>query len=269
MNCAVKKAGITAIVGLCVVFARPANAQLVDADTLLYLNFNNTLTGAAGETPTIATSTAFAGGISGAGTSFSNNTVLAYAAANNINAQNGTLEFFLKPNWNGGDVSDPHILLSWGEVGSMLFAKDGFPNLRQIVNRRLTEADTAVNGGILSANTWYNIAYTWNNDDKILKLYVDGVLRDTEVFGFDLPDISAPNFFIGSDNGGTGPITAQGVIDELRISNRERSSSEINAYRDAFLAISAPEPGTLPLLAGGSFLGAGVLAWQRRRKSVT
>ena len=45
----------------------------------------------------------FEAGVNGVGGYFSTNNQVFYSSANNINSTNGTLEFWIKPRWNGND----------------------------------------------------------------------------------------------------------------------------------------------------------------------
>jgi len=75
----------------------------------------------------------------------------------------------------------------------------------------------------LNANQWYHIVGTFDGSD--IKVYLDGVLKDTTNVGGPIDDDNLP-LRIGSDDGGTY-INAH--IDDLRIYNRALTSSEIQA----------------------------------------
>jgi uncharacterized protein (TIGR03437 family) len=145
-----------------------------------------------------------------------------YSAVNNISAAQGTLEFWIKPNWNGNNQLS-NYLLSWGTTGGMLFGKDSLPNWRMIANRFQQEQGVAVSASAWQAGVWKHAAFTWNS--TALVLYINGSQVAQQVVTSSLPPVSATTFQLGSD--GTNVIDA--VIDELRISNRARTASEIAA----------------------------------------
>jgi hypothetical protein len=212
--------------------ARPAQAQ-VDPNTLLYLAFEETLTGAQGQVPTQAVGVSYEVGVVGLGGYFAVGNQVRYAAEGNINALEGTLEFWIKPRWNGND-GQTYTILAYGGSGGMLFAKDGANNLRSIFNRfgagGQPERGVALNVSDWLANQWHHVAYTWSSSAGSLKVYVDGSLRAQSRFTGALPLVNSTTFQIGADNL-VFPLDA--VLDELRISNVTRSDAEI---ADSFVA---------------------------------
>jgi hypothetical protein len=217
------------IVVLCLTFLAGtglAQEHTPDATTLLLLHCNGSLTGAAGETPVASAGTSFAGGIFGQGVQLPAGCQLTYAAANNIAAPQGTLEFWLRPNWNGNDGQD-HLVLTWGTWGGILTGKDGGNFWRIIVNRYgpngSQERGTGIPvGGEWLANQWHHCAFTWNATR--VQAYVDGALRAEANVGFNLPAIPSTTFQIGGE--GTN-ASLGGTLDELRISSNVRTAAEV------------------------------------------
>ena len=79
------------------------------------------------------------------------------------------------------------------------------------------------------ANEWQYIAVSWGPAGR--KLYVNGVLKSSNSFtGWAISDLG-PNFSVGVNNLGSFPTEnreqADSTIDELRISNIQRSDTEI------------------------------------------
>ena len=81
-----------------------------DVNTLLLLKFENNLNGEQGETPTSATGHSFQAGIQGQGALLPNPNQINYSSVNNINALEGTIEFWMKPTWSGNDAQG-HFLV--------------------------------------------------------------------------------------------------------------------------------------------------------------
>src|SRR5262245_11081896 len=80
--------------------ARPVSAQ-VDSHTLLWLRFNDTLSGEQGQAPVSASGVSFEAGILGSGAYFAPGNQVFYPSSGNINASEGTLELWIKPRWTG------------------------------------------------------------------------------------------------------------------------------------------------------------------------
>lgn len=223
---------------LIVVSVPPAAGELApDAHTLLLLRANGDALGVDGETPVSAGGLAYADGVAGQGLDLLPGAQLHYAAAGNIGAAAGTIEFWLKPHWNGND-GQGHVALAWGTWGGVLVVKDGADNLRLIINRwsdhGLPERGAGYNVGGWTAGQWHHCAFTWDNAE--VRCYADGVLRSGEAVGFTLPSPGNATFQVGAE--GTGEAL-DGVIDELRISDVARTAAEIEASYLAGLAASS------------------------------
>lgn len=204
--------------------AAGASALTNDTATTLLLRFENSLTGAAGENPAAAANVTFTPVVGGMAANFPTNANLAFTSTGNIGSQNGTLEFWIRPNWAGND-GQSHAILSWGGGGGFVVEKDGADNWRFIANRfgaGQPEVQSIINIGTWRAGDWHHAAFTWTPTS--LKLYVDGVLRNQATIT-GLNAIPTGPVQIGNDGPGVFPIDA--TLDELRISNRERTAAEI------------------------------------------
>ncbi len=85
---------------------------------------------------------------------------------------------------------------------------------------------------ILSNNTWYHGAFTFNQGTKEVKLYLNGSLEGTWVLPTDLPDSSSA-LSIGRRGGTYNTQFFNGLIDEAMIFNRALSTQEIKALYNA------------------------------------
>lgn len=100
-----------------------------------------------------------------------------------------------------------------------LFVGDGTTN---------REASTPNN--TLAANTWHHVAGTFDGTD--VKIYVDGVLEDTQSFASATTiSYNAQDLWIGSEDGGT-TSNLDGTIDEVRIFTSTLTSDEIAVLAD-------------------------------------
>ncbi|MGH7452484.1 MAG: LamG-like jellyroll fold domain-containing protein, partial [bacterium] len=201
-----------------------------DQHTLLLLHFNGDLSGAQGEKPVQAQGVAFESGIFKKGAYFAPGNQVYFPSAGNINSTEGTLEFWIKPRWNGND-GQGYVVLRFGVGGGMYFAKDGANNWRSIFNRfgvGSPEVGVAFNVSAWQADQWHHAAFTWKSDS--LKLYLDGqLLRESRVT-VPLMVVKETSFQLGAD---FNSYYLDAVIDELRLSDIVRSAQEIQA---SFLA---------------------------------
>jgi hypothetical protein len=197
-----------------------------DSHTLLLLHFNDNCSGAQGEAPSENSGITFENGIFGHGAFFSSGNKLTYPSTNNISSTSGTLEFWMKSRWNGGD-GQSYVALRFGLAGGMLICKDGANNWRSIFNRYAAggqpENGVVLNvSNLFAADQWHHCAFTWTQSN--LRLYIDGTLRETQQVSITLPAINDPYVQIGGDDTFNG---LDAVVDELRISDIERSPEEI------------------------------------------
>jgi hypothetical protein len=201
--------------------APPARSAANDSHTLLLLRFNGSLVGYAGEQPTQASGLTFEPGVLGSGVLVNGADRLAYATSGDIQAAAGTIEFWIKPAWNGNDQLD-HCFV-WLQ-GALMLCKDGADNLRFLINEDDSEQYQVYNMGHWLAGEWHYLAVTWTVPG-VMTEYIDGV----QVVSHRSPDLIASmpaEMFIG--NGG-GSRQAGGVIDNFRISDVARTPEEIAA----------------------------------------
>ncbi|MEQ1922826.1 MAG: LamG-like jellyroll fold domain-containing protein, partial [Pyrinomonadaceae bacterium] len=222
------------------IFSIGLNAQ-VDANTTLLLKFENSLNGEQGEVPTSAAGHSFQTGIQGQGVLLPNTNTLTYAAANNINALEGTVELWVKPTWNGNNNLS-QTFFAWGGSGGIYLGKDSANTLILRLNFFGTQpgGEKQINLANISswqANTWHHVAFTYSNTTKQIRAYRDGQPSGQLTFTGNLPAITASSFYVGNyTSGNTG---ANGVMDEFRISNRVRTDEEIRNRFFSFLTVSS------------------------------
>jgi hypothetical protein len=211
----------------CLCGGRALRAQELppDAGTRLLLHFNNGATGSAGETPVLESGLEYTTGTFGTGASFASDDRLRYSAEGNIAATAGTVETWIKPDWNGNDGQN-HVILNWGGGGGILVGKDGAGNLRIILNRYgaggQPEQGVAFNINSWVGGQWHHVAFTWTA--ATLRLYIDGTQRAQNPVSITLPEISEAEFEIGGDGGGS---SVAATLDELRISDFARSAEDV------------------------------------------
>jgi hypothetical protein len=152
---------------------------------------------------------------------------LFYGGAGNLNSTEGTVELWIKPNWNGND-SRHHYILQHGGAGGMLIGKDSANNLRLIMNRYGSaggvEIDTGFNIADWRANQWYHLAFTWSSSQKVIRIYVNGAMKSDRAFTQALPAVNSDRFQIGGDGAGA---YLDAVIDEFGIYGLALSADRI------------------------------------------
>jgi hypothetical protein len=205
--------------------AAPARALAQAAGTLLYLPFDGSLTGADGETPAQSSGVTFQSGVKGQGVLVEGSDLLRYATAGNFNAQEGTIELWVKPQWNGNSTSNS-CFFGMGDAqysdGSIVFEKDGGGNLGFTVNR--PHEPVPVNVSDWVAGQWHYVAVTWKFPGQV-KMYVDGVEKFSRPsVAADIVSAVAQTMTVGSFN---TTWQADVVVDEFRVSGVARTPEEI------------------------------------------
>ena len=98
---------------------------------------------------------------------------------------------------------------------------------RVAVARRTRTSDTAtayLDIGF-TLDTWHNIAFTYKDSTRTLKVYRDGILQSTTI-GSASTNTASTNLHIGSFNATSNFLN--GLIDEVSIFNTELSASDIS-----------------------------------------
>ena len=231
----------------------PVAAAPADANDLLVLHFDDSFVGENGETAAQSAGANFVTGVLGSAVSLPAGNVLTYPSAGNIDASEGTVEFWIKPAWNGSDFSTINIF-SWGVAGGLLLKKDpstlGF-SLNLFNAGGQPEIRAWPNISNWQANQWRHVACTWSNSNKKAKVYIDGQLKSETAFAMTLPAIANATFRIGGFTT-AGPGDNIGAIDELRVSGVARTAQEIAQRYLASLTVTSLtlEPESLHLFPG-------------------
>ncbi|MDB5334442.1 MAG: hypothetical protein JWN70_61 [Planctomycetaceae bacterium] len=231
----------------------------VDPSILLLLPFDGSLTGVSGELPTASAGTNFTAGQSLQAVHVNALGFIDYATDNNVLAARGTVEFEIRPDWNGNTNTG----FAFFKVGDnfnngMLLAIDGNSNLRLFqwgddpttpVIEKFAERGVSVDVSNWVAGEWHHIAATWDGASHQLALYLDGQSIGSISNGVVIDSFSSSYLSIGADT--LGLSSAQAAFDDFQISNRVRSPAEIladyGANRNDFapvlnnLTLSVPE----------------------------
>ena len=79
----------------------------------------------------------------------------------------------------------------------------------------------------LNTHQWYHVAFTWDSDS--IRLYLNGILKDTNVLRGNLYNNLSDYIGIGTDINGQNRF--HGIVDEIRFSNLARQPWELQAKR--------------------------------------
>jgi len=155
----------------------------------------------------------FVRGHTGQAALFDDEDTLSYLTDSHIDPQQGAIEFWLKPLWNGND-EQTYVLFEVGDSWFNRFriTKDGANNFRFMVWSSQVEYGVGCSVANWVANDWHQVRATWQ--DNSLSLYLDGALCDTQTF-VEMPAQLSSRFYIGSS--AKQDLQAQSAIDEFAI----------------------------------------------------
>jgi hypothetical protein len=188
-----------------------------DAHTLLLLHFDGSYTGDEGE-PGTPNGTDLVVGKFDQGVQVDATDTLVYETVGNLEREQGAIEFWVKPQWDGDD-GQSYTLFEVGNTwfNRMRIMKDGANNLRFMVWDSTTEYGVAYNIGHWQAGEWHHVAATWQAPH--IALFVDGQERDSRDDA-NVPDTLADLIYLGSSS--WPDQQADAVLDEVRISDIPR-----------------------------------------------
>jgi len=194
----------------------------VDNQTTLLLHFDGSILGAEGEAGD-SEGIEFVPGLYDQALNFDDEDLLTYAIPGNIDPDQGAIEFWVKPGWNGND-EESYTFFEAGEewFNRLRIMKDGGNNLRFMVWDADTEYGIAYNVASWVAGEWHHVGATWEDDQ--IALFVDGQQVGSE--HANLPGEIPGMIYIGSSL--WHDQQAEAVMDELRVSSTARlGNSEV------------------------------------------
>jgi hypothetical protein len=201
----------------------------------LRLQFEGGLNGDDGEVPQSYQGITYQAGKAGQAVRLSSTGRIRYAIANNLEPAEGTIEFWVQPDWDGTN-QDVRVFFEAGDNFNkgLLISKDGISNLRFLqwgddpvtpVVEVSTERGLGFSGQNWHKGQWYHLAVAWKGATRELAYYLNGELMQSEVNGVQLTGFSTTFFVLGAEIDNAHP--AQAAFDELRIFNRMRTASQI------------------------------------------
>jgi hypothetical protein len=159
----------------------------------------------------------FAEGGYGKGVLISNGK-LSYPTSVNFNKERGTIEMWVKPNWNGGDTGTRFFFQELGNSNTTQFSlyKTGGSLIFELYDKSNKKYSVPADISGWGAGQIYYVAATW---DVVydMRLYVNGELKGFTNFQQQLiMDYVGIDVYIGTTSTGSNPLN--GIVDELRVS---------------------------------------------------
>jgi len=236
---------------------RGPEALAADADTTLLAHFDGDAGGGDKKAPEVAQGLRYEAGVVGKGVLVGSGAELRYKSKGVLDPKDGTVEFWLRPQWDG-NAGKSHVFFQAGEPfnNGLLLQIDGANNIRLMAwgdnpatpaVEKDFERGVGVSGVGWKGGEWHHVAATWGDSGRRLALFIDGRLAEATADGVAFAAF-APDFWVGS--GARGATPAEAVFDELRISRCVRTESQVRAAAEAAgggverLTVEVP-PGTL------------------------
>lgn len=196
----------------------------LDMPTTLLLPFEEDLNEPGGSAPSYATEINYVEGVHGLGAEMTDNAQFNWPKEGILEGREGTVEFWFKPNWDSFTTSE-HDMVLVGEFPDAIFIH----HIESTIEIIHTAGDQpGQDWAVAAASTnnwkkgeWMHLAFTWGGNE--IAYYENGELVSKQIINYTLPDNSGDIIRFGRDLGGS----FDGVVDELRISNRARTSSEV------------------------------------------
>ena len=129
-------------------------------------------------------------------------------------------------------------------AGFSIIFENAFRRVRVVRNTRTSDTISAYADIGFTLNTWHNIAFTYQDSTRTLKVYNDGVLQNTTI-GSASTNSASLNLTIGSYQG-TSNFTS-GIIDEVSVFNTELSSTDITSIYNSGVPNNLNDLSTPPL----------------------
>ena len=202
---------------LCLSLLAPAYGQTI----IFEATFNATLESAEGEKPNNTTGVEFTTGLQGEGILVDQGDVLQYALADNIDADQGSITLWVKPDWVPGDTLRRIMLVE----NSPVFELHVDEGANLVLAMFSDEIETRVGGayvGDWKRGDWHFLVFNWNSER--IEIFVDGNKIGETAVGFDIPAFEAGVFNVGASGEN---FSFDGVLDELKIYDAPLTTSQV------------------------------------------
>jgi len=236
---------------------------------LALFHYDNSFASTSGSAPVQSTGASFVTGKFGQAVALAANGTLTYPQAGNLSFQDGTIEMWVSPRYDGSNAlytTAPQVLFQyyWGANGNQLVLAVGNSNSGPYFfgGAAGIYAGAGAAAGISGisgwkAGEWHHLAFTYSVSQSRVRLYVDGTLAQEADGAINFPSNLPTDFTIGGDSAGHASNFA---VDEVRITNSEMPASEIAldaarstplANDEIFLPLAGINPGQLNYSVAG------------------
>lgn len=198
---------------------------------LLDCSFEEALTCMNGEVPLRREGISFVEGKAGKGVLVDGEDVLAYPAVNNFDSNKGTIEFWVKPNWDTSS-DKAHRFFYTRSDGWSFFIGTEQSNYHMYFNTKYGTIKYSIYGW--KKDTWHHVVATWTKLET--RLYIDGVYQAKDKYY--LPSVEPDTIYIGVED--TQRNQAEAVIDELKIYNYVLSTEQIKEDYNSYAVVEEP-----------------------------
>jgi hypothetical protein len=193
-------------------------------------HFDNTLASTSGTEPLQSKEVSFVPGKWGSALAVGKGGILSFPVASNLDFQNGTIEMWISPQFDGTDpiyTKYNHVLVLYQSANNdqFLFSEGTFRGFYagSVIGNKVT----GVSGYDIStwqAGEWHHVAFSYSSRERRQRIYVDGALATEHNGEMPAPGSGESSFTLASDHSGHNSAFA---IDELRISNEEKAPDAI------------------------------------------
>ncbi len=219
-----------------------AQPLVADEATKVLLKFDDESLSGFGINPVSKLGLIYQSGVHGSGVYFGDGSLLEIDNTPDLPTSAGTIEFWVKPTWTGGDNLSRDFIW-WGDYPGSFYLRYYEGWILATFN-----ASTAQNFTIWAGHNnefkpfeWNQVAITWESNNFV-RIFLNGKLLREEVLPFPFVRPQHGNVRIGGSQW-TGAINA--VIDEFRISEIARDIKQIEqSYFSGFNDIDIQLPTT-------------------------
>jgi hypothetical protein len=159
---------------------------------------------------------------------FPDNAQFSFPAGSNVNSEAGTISFEIRPNWDGGDLTNNSLVQIRNEhvwENALSIAKN-YDALRYIIiDSGGVERNVNIPIGDWAAGEPQFITATW--DSQTMRLFINGELAGESTLPNPLNFSNTTPMHIGSDFPGTSYVGAGGSIRDFTVYARALGTDEI------------------------------------------
>ncbi len=226
-----------------------------DGNTLLLCNFTGY---ACSDSTGTDSGTSITAGKIGSGVFVDGSDTLTFSSAGNLDVTEGSVEMWVKPE---GNLSGEHWLFIAAQSPSVhtteyrIWIDDDILEFR-FIDEYESPSRVWTSVSNWNASEWHHVAATWKASTNSMELYVDSSTSGNSynIGSLGYMGSAGSTMYLGSYKLGTGQFN--GTIDELRISDSQKTGSEINdSYMTGLTNVtSAGEQWTVNGISDGEYV---------------